>query len=64
MAKSKGPGRPKVTGPDAPAQQLGIRFSKGLLARLDKWRKAQADQPPRSEAVRLLVETALEKAGY
>lgn len=64
MAKKRKAGRPKATGPDAPAQQLGIRFSKGLLARLDKYRKAQEGQPERSEAVRRLTDSGLTAAGY
>jgi hypothetical protein len=57
-------GRPKKVGAEAPAQIVAARYSKGLLGRLDKWRKAQAGAPNRSEAVRQLTEIALKAAGY
>lgn len=65
MGKAKRkPGRPRLTGADAPAQIVAARFSKGLLARLDKWRKAQRGEPTRSDAVRQLAEFALGAAGF
>ena len=60
--KTRPVGRPRKVGPDAPAQVVAVRYSKGLLGRLDKWRKAQAAVPNRSDAVRLLTETALAAA--
>jgi hypothetical protein len=48
----------------APEKMLGIRASKGLIERLDNWRKIQGDKPTQSEAVRRLIEMALSAAGH
>jgi hypothetical protein len=39
--------------------QLQMRASPEFLKSIDDWREKQPDSPPRSEAVRLLVEFAL-----
>lgn len=41
--------------------QIGIRVDDAFLKRLDEWRKTQDDLPARPEAIRRLVEQALEK---
>jgi hypothetical protein len=67
VAKTKKParrGRPRLTGAAAPEKMLGIRASKGLIERLDSWRKVQGDKPRQSEAVRRLIEMALSAAGH
>jgi hypothetical protein len=68
MAKAKsgrGPGRPRLSDKGKGASHiLGVRYGGELLARLDKWRKAQGSKPARSEAARRLTETALTAAGY
>ena len=40
-------------------KQFQMRASQEFLDRIDDWRRAQADIPPRSEAIRRLVELAL-----
>ena len=57
MAKKRGP-KPRK-GLAAPAGIVGVRCNRGLLARLDGWRKKQEDKPSRSEAIRRLVDYAL-----
>jgi hypothetical protein len=67
VAKTKKParrGRPRLIGAAAPEKMLGIRASKGLIERLDSWRKVQGDKPTQSEAVRRLIEIALSAAGH
>lgn len=41
--------------------QLNVRVDKTFLERIDDWRRSQADLPNRPEAVRRLVDIALEK---
>lgn len=60
MAKKRGP-KPRK-GLAAPAALVGVRCSKGLLSRLDKWRVLQDDKPGRPEAARRLMESALDAA--
>lgn len=50
----KGRGRP-ATG----ATPVMVRLLPDQVAKLDDWRKAQADTPTRPEAIRRLVEKAL-----
>lgn len=57
-------GRPPKTGQDAPGALIGVRLSEGTTARLDKWRSAQGDKPPRTDAVRRLTESALTTDGF
>jgi len=40
-------------------ERVELRFSKDLLARLDRWRREQDDLPSRGEAIRRLIETSL-----
>jgi hypothetical protein len=61
MAKSirgtqKKRGRPKTTGRGT---QIGMRWQGPLLGAIDAWRIQQEDKPPRSEAIRRLVERGL-----
>jgi hypothetical protein len=58
MMAKRGP-KPRK-GLAAPAALIGVRCSKGLLSRLDKWRAAQQDKPGRPEAARRLMEAALD----
>ena len=59
------PGRPPSLGGGTGANELlALRLPVDLLKRVDKWRKAQADNPARSEAARRLLESALERAGH
>jgi hypothetical protein len=61
MAKSirgtqKKRGRPKTTGRGT---QIGMRWHELLLGMIDAWAAKQDDKPPRSEAIRRLVERGL-----
>jgi len=47
-------GRPAQTG-----QLIGVRFQPQPLAALDVWRRKEEDLPSRAEAIRRLVEQAL-----
>lgn len=42
--------------------QLNVRVDESFLARLDEWRRQQADLPGRPEAIRRLVDAALTRA--
>jgi hypothetical protein len=54
-AKPKKRGRP-ATGKDP---MIGFRSAPEFTARIDAWAAAQPDAPPRSEAIRLLIEIGL-----
>lgn len=41
-------------------QRLQLVIGKGQIRAIDEWRRRQPDLPSRSEAIRRLVETALE----
>jgi hypothetical protein len=41
---------------------VGTRFQPGLLEAIDQWRKLQPDLPTRPEAVRRLVQQALNES--
>jgi hypothetical protein len=41
-------------------KQFQMRVSAEFLAKLDAWRREQPDLPARAEAIRRLVDTALE----
>lgn len=76
MAKKvKRVGRPKLTGPDAPAtvaavgkvrryKRISIVPSVDLLARIERWRKAQDGKPAETRATLLLVELGLKADGF
>jgi hypothetical protein len=57
-AKIKRMGRPPVD--TAP---INVRFAAEVIQEIDDWRRHQADLPGRPEAIRRLVEQALEKQG-
>ena len=42
-------------------KQFQMRVSEQFLKKLDKWRRKQPDLPGRAEAIRRLVELALER---
>lgn len=42
-------------------QQISVRIEDEVLKKLDNWRRNQEDVPTRPEAIRRLVEQALEK---
>lgn len=42
--------------------QLNVRVDEVFLKRLDKWRRSQDDLPNRPEAVRRLVDLALDRS--
>jgi metal-responsive CopG/Arc/MetJ family transcriptional regulator len=46
--------------PENQTERLQMRVSADFLAKVDDWRREQADLPNRSEAIRRLVELALE----
>jgi metal-responsive CopG/Arc/MetJ family transcriptional regulator len=48
--------RPSITG-----ELIGVRLQPNPLAKLDTWRRQQDDIPNRPEAIRRLVERALEE---
>lgn len=50
---------PKPTGQGTPVQ---VRLHPEQLAALDRWREAQAPVPTRPEAVRRLIEIALQES--
>jgi hypothetical protein len=54
IGKKRGRGRPFLG-----AQPVMVRLLPEQVAAVDKWRKAQADQPGRPEAIRRLIEVAL-----
>jgi hypothetical protein len=47
--------------PEATGTLVGVRLQDTFLAKVDAWRKSQGDLPGRPEAIRRLVEKALEK---
>ena len=53
-------GRPVTTGKGTQVgTQVGTRWQDGHLKEIDDWRRKQVDKPPRSEAIRRLVEIGL-----
>jgi predicted transcriptional regulator len=58
LQKKRGRGRP-ATGHDPTTT---IRLSDEIKAKIDEWAARQEDKPPRSEAIRRLVEQALAAA--
>lgn len=56
--KSRKKPRPKIVG-----TPVMTRLQPDLLAKLDDWRKEQAELPGRPEAIRRLIESALKKRG-
>ena len=57
--KSRGPGRPRLSGDEAPGPLIGLRVSKGLGSRIDRWRRGQDGKPSRTETARQLIERGL-----
>ena len=51
-----------MANPDPLSERFEMRASKAWIARIDDWRRQQADLPPRGEAIRRLVDKALETA--
>ena len=49
-------GRPPVD-----TEAINVRLPVAWIAKLDNWRRAQSDLPGRPEAIRRLIELALEK---
>lgn len=68
MAKAKaakrGPGRPPTLGEKGAGKTIQVRPGSERQARLRKWAKAQPDKPGESEAVRRLLDQALDAAGF
>jgi hypothetical protein len=56
----KSRGRPRTTGA---GEQIGMRWQRALLQAIDAWRRAQADEPTRAEAIRRLVRLGLNRNG-
>lgn len=48
-------GRPKVD-----SEEVSVRMQRSMLDRVDEWRANVLDQPNRPEAIRRLVQTALD----
>lgn len=46
--------------PQAPGEQVVVRLQPVLLSKIDEWRRNQQDLPSRAEAMRRLVDQALE----
>lgn len=64
LAKKRA-GRPRLAGNGrGKSPPITMRISPELLARLDKWRKAQTGKPGRSEALRQLADSGLSAAGF
>jgi hypothetical protein len=57
VSKKKRPGRPKTTGTGT---QISVRVLPPLLKRIDAWAKHQDDKPTRPDAMRRLIERALD----
>lgn len=53
----------KVGRPSVDSEQLRARMPRDLVERIDAWRGRQEDKPARPEAVRRLVERALDQEG-
>jgi hypothetical protein len=49
--------------PTGKGTQIGMRWHEPLLKAIDAWAAAQEDKPPRSEAIRRLVERQLASEG-
>lgn len=47
--------------PGQPGEFIGVRFQPDALSKIDDWRRGQDDLPGRPEAIRRLVEQALQK---
>lgn len=63
--KKRKPGRPRLSEKGkGESPFIGIRCGGDLLARIDKYRKAQSGDPKRSEAMRGLIEKGLAAAGF
>jgi hypothetical protein len=45
------------------ATQLQMRASPEFIRAIDEWREEQSDQPPRSVAIRRLIESGLKHRG-
>ena len=43
--------------------QIGVRLQPGIIARIDEWRKRQDVLSVRTEAIRILLTDALDRAG-
>jgi hypothetical protein len=59
IAMKKKVGRPTGV---VQTHQLQTRVSAEFLAKLDEWRRAQPDLPSRTEAIRRIVEQAIDAA--
>jgi hypothetical protein len=46
--------------PDTPKTAIHVRLTDTLRDRLEDWRRAQPNIPPRSEALRRLIDKALD----
>ena len=57
VKKKRGPGRPET----GIGKNVGLRLYPDLEAKIDAWRAKQADNPSRPEAIRRLVESALQR---
>lgn len=53
--------KPKKGRPPVDSEAVNVRFPVIALQQLDNWRRQQDDLPGRPEAIRRLVERALEK---
>jgi|TARA_R100000501_G_scaffold15113_3_gene27457 hypothetical protein len=49
----------KIGRPPVDSEAVNVRLKRGQLDALDKWRKAQGDDPSRPEAIRRLVELGM-----
>lgn len=62
MAKSIDPNKKTKRGrPTVDTVQIGIRFPVETISKIDDWRRQQSDMPIRTEAIRRLVEKALDQ---
>jgi metal-responsive CopG/Arc/MetJ family transcriptional regulator len=53
--------KPRGRRPGQSGQIVGTRLQPELLAKLDAWRKEQSDLPTRPEAIRRIIEQAVER---
>lgn len=53
------PKNPKKGRPRVDSEAIHVRLGRGTLTAIDDWRRLQTDLPPRTEAIRRLIELGL-----
>jgi hypothetical protein len=60
-AKCHGAAHRRRNGGDAPAKPIGLRIDKRQAEAIDDWRRRQEDLPNKNEAIRRLIDIALQQ---